>query len=477
MSLKVFSKIPGEVEDRIVALSLRNPDLGARRLLPLLQQDNISVSPSTVYNILKRKGLQTREKRLAKLDKTSIKPAPISQKSFTRIPLEVKERIVEVSLQHPDHGARRLVPLLKQQGIQVSVSSVYTILRRRGLQTHEKRFLALLSQDAVEIPSAPAIVIPTPVKETAAEDIEEKVPPPRVSLAPKAAVKRRMKRPWFLTFVNILLAVLLVSWGIYAVQKMSRAWRNPHGVFAVEPVMVRNSIEMESSARPLADYRIIWERNLFDSSKQKLQTPKKNIVLDTIATADKELGLRLIGTVVTDDPTKNLAIIYNTDTRQQDPYHEGDAAGEVLIKKVLRENVLITTKHGDKLLTVEIEQTRQPSKTYKMGQLKSTSSIRLDRAEVESPLDDIDQLLEKVTILPFKQDGQAAGFRLSKLPPKNILRKMGLRLRDVIVGVNGEAITDPDQASYVFQKLAQGGEVTLEIKRRGLARRIQLDIE
>jgi type II secretory pathway component PulC len=54
---------------------------------------------------------------------------------------------------------------------------------------------------------------------------------------------------------------------------------------------------------------------------------------------------------------------------------------------------------------------------------------------------------------------------------------MGLRSRDVIVGVNDEDITSPDQATEFFRTLGEGGEVTIKLKRRRRTRQIKLNIE
>jgi PDZ domain-containing secreted protein len=54
---------------------------------------------------------------------------------------------------------------------------------------------------------------------------------------------------------------------------------------------------------------------------------------------------------------------------------------------------------------------------------------------------------------------------------------MGLRSRDVIVGVDDDDITSPDQASDFFERLAAGDEVTIRVKRRRRTRQIKLNIE
>jgi hypothetical protein len=47
ITMKVASGIPDDIERRIVDLSLRHPDFGAKRLLPLLKDEEIDVSTST----------------------------------------------------------------------------------------------------------------------------------------------------------------------------------------------------------------------------------------------------------------------------------------------------------------------------------------------------------------------------------------------------------------------------------------------
>ncbi|HYA04140.1 MAG TPA: IS481 family transposase [Syntrophobacteria bacterium] len=62
------TKLPASVEQRVVELALEQPSFGDNRLVPLLEQEGIMVSESTVYNILCRNGLNTRYKRLLKLE-------------------------------------------------------------------------------------------------------------------------------------------------------------------------------------------------------------------------------------------------------------------------------------------------------------------------------------------------------------------------------------------------------------------------
>ena len=127
---KIPAKIPPRTAERIVAIALQNPELGARRLVPLLKKKRISVSATGIQNILRRHNLQTRQKRLARLagpSKKTRRPKSPPKKSTIKISDQIAARICGIALQNPELGAKRLVPLLEKQEIFASSSAVYRV--------------------------------------------------------------------------------------------------------------------------------------------------------------------------------------------------------------------------------------------------------------------------------------------------------------------------------------------------------------
>jgi type II secretion system protein C len=185
----------------------------------------------------------------------------------------------------------------------------------------------------------------------------------------------------------------------------------------------------------------------------------------------------------------------------------GDQAGKAKIKKILRNKVVITTDKGDLLLTIDEEdfgKGRKASSSQPRASTRLTSpqpgagtagydssvrqlprrrarSINIKQEEVAASLADTQQLMEKLSITPFVQDDQPAGFIIGKIPRGSVLTKMGLRNGYVVTQVNDTPITGPEQAAEFFRTLADGGEVTIQVKRsRGVrrrARQINLNIE
>jgi general secretion pathway protein C len=366
----------------------------------------------------------------------------------------------------------------------------------------EEEIPAPISASAVAISIPPAAEAPLPAEKPGHVPEHTAIAPPEAEPPParKALLKiPQIKSHWIFYPLYLLLFLLIGYLGFQAVQAIQMARLEADVVAASGPGGASPDVQLQASTRPLSDYQVIWQRNLFNIIPAKETEKKEEISLDKIALAKKDLGLELVGTVVADDPDLSRAIIDNRKTREQEAYREGDDAGKVKIKKILRNNVIITTANGDELLTVEITESPKGSASFAPSKsidslspsslnrpqsnarstqsLARTSSIKLKREEVETSLANVEALMEKVNVTPYMQGDQPSGFRISNIPADSVLRKMGLRSRDVIVGVDGDDITSPDQASEFFERLTAGDEVTIRVKRRRRTRQITLNIE
>ena len=594
---KAIAKITQKAEERIVGLSLQNPDFGAKRLVPLLKQKKISVSSSQIYSVLKRHGLQNRDARLKRLKEKATKPAQAPKASTADITPGVEERIVEISLQNPDFGAKRLLPLLEESGIDVSSSKIYSILKRQGLQSRELRRARIeelrLTEDTPTPEDAPATDITPEIENrivelslqnpdqgprrlagslegegiviassaiysllkrhgmqtrdlrqsrielerltegdfpAEADDVLDAVLQPAVAAEPEpaeaeivdvpgrhqtapaaaVAVKSPRGARWLFYLADLALLVLLLYLGYlgyHAVIDFKQTHFQPKVVAQVKPSSERPAEQPPKAVEPIDGYRKIWERNLFNIPEKLAAEPKPEVPIEKIALAQKNIGLKLVGTVVANDASYSRAIVHVTKTREQDAYRVGDQAGKAKIKKILRNKVIITTDKGDLLLTIDDEdygKGRKSSSSQQRASRRLTSpqpgadtmgydrsvmqlprrsirAINIKQEEVAASLADTNQLMEELSITPYMQDDGPAGFIISKIPRGSVLTKMGLRNGYVVTQINDTEITGPEQAADFFRTLADGGQVSIEVQRsRGARRRprkINLNIE
>lgn len=199
-----------------------------------------------------------------------------------------------------------------------------------------------------------------------------------------------MKRPW----IFILLAFVLVVY--FWVPTLLMVLEDKH-----EPVPdpISATTKPAVTRRPLDEYSIIAERNLFGTSQKKGSPTSEEmeaILLKRIPVAEKHLGLTLVGTVLGDDPDTSMAFIYSRSTRQQEPYYEGDRIGEVLVKRILRHNVVIETERGEEVLVMSFKGGSGGSSSGDVGlpnsssfSPKDSSLSSLEGEEDESSLTDL----------------------------------------------------------------------------------------
>jgi general secretion pathway protein C len=233
---------------------------------------------------------------------------------------------------------------------------------------------------------------------------------------------------------------------------------------------------------------MIWKQNLFNIAEEKAPVLKKKKVQKELPLASKDLGLKLVGTVVSDDPSLNRALIVNLIARTQGIYKEGNLINQTLIKKVLSDRIIINFGTGDKILKMRDpfsiatrmqEGYNSASQPVNIRNRKGTRhrSITLSRELVESALFDIKRALENVDVTSGVLFNRSTGFRITSIEPDTIYSQLGLRNRDIVLSVNGQKLIGPNQAENFFQEIRAGGSLDIKVRRRARTRHIHLTIE
>lgn len=180
--------------------------------------------------------------------------------------------------------------------------------------------------------------------------------------------------------------------------------------------------------------------------------------IPNIPPAGPDLGWSLVGTAVAVDPSESFAIMEYHSTGQQGAFQEGDRLGEMLIKKILPDGVVIDAGNGEELLSMGAGgRGRGPSPSQKVALLK--------RDEIDSRYRTYTQFRRDMPVRLHFEGGQPGGLLIDNIRPDSIFSQIGLQVGDVIVGVNGRSITVIRQTFLLYQALRAGGLISLQIKR------------
>jgi general secretion pathway protein C len=286
----------------------------------------------------------------------------------------------------------------------------------------------------------------------------------------------------YFMIVNGLLITAGVYFAVSAFYTISTAWLGPGEMPQAHSGKV--AFKQQDDSPPLSRYRAITNRNLFNT-RPGIEAPSQAINVDNLKKTD--LNLKLWGTVTGQD-RRAYAVIEDTKTRKQNLYRIGDSIQDATVKLILRQKVVLSVRDRDEILAMEeIGAAKKGSQSPRVAR-KSASppkmpvssyprQLTLKSDQIESALENLDQLMNQARIRPHIEDGRPAGISITGIKPNTIFRKMRLRNGDILTGVNGAPIETVEDAMGIFGDLTSASEVQIEIKRRGRKRILDYKIE
>ena len=276
----------------------------------------------------------------------------------------------------------------------------------------------------------------------------------------------------FTAIFNIFLTTAAIYFSVNVFYKLVTSRLDPG---PLTRIISRQVLSIEDiKQHSLSYYKTISERNLFNIEKKSEQ---KSNEVNIEALKQTELKLKLWGTV-TGNKNEIYAVIEDSKDKKQNLYRIGDTAQNAIVKKILREKVILNVNGKDEFLEMEeMYSSGKSIKRYGSPSAKISQKKVIKRSQIEKAVTNISQLMKQVKIRPHFEDGISDGLSLSGIRPNSIFRKMGLRNGDILVGVEGNTIESVDDALKLYESLKTSSSVTLEIKRHGRPQTINFNIE
>jgi type II secretion system protein C len=342
-----------------------------------------------------------------------------------------------------------------------------------------------------------------------AQEKTGKIPPPEpdlVPVLPRAAIAAAPVSPaplaqkkyewipgietWGFRAVNAALVCLIFYFG-WVIASMTlyspQIGEDPSATALLQPVEPPVSSKMGGKASPLARYHAVWDRNLFGVSRPSEKAARREkIDVDKVELAGTDVGLKLLGTVVASDPQLNSAVMEVASTRSQEILHEKERVGKAVIKLILRNTVIIETEDGRRRrlnTDDEVAKNSKPGQEWIETPKQSNvirddgSTLDVQRDEVPSSPSDVRSLIGDIRFAPQMVEGKMGGVSVGRLSAQNILYRMGLRSADVIKGVDDEEFDSAEGFQSFFERLAQGGDMTVLVERRGRLQKLKINIK
>jgi type II secretion system protein C len=189
--------------------------------------------------------------------------------------------------------------------------------------------------------------------------------------------------------------------------------------------------------------------------------------------AGRELGLSLLGTLA-GSPMISRAIIKDLKTNTVGLYRVGDTVSTARIDTIEKDIVVLLDMGQRKILSLWTSESKQNGSEHKLAYSsnadKSLRTAGADSIVMPKPVEraeqtNIDTMLRKAVIKPVSVNGQTEGLMITGVEDTAIAKKLGLKDGDVIRVVNGQRLTNKQQAYQVFKKAGAQPSVDLELSR------------
>ncbi|UCG38907.1 MAG: hypothetical protein JSV00_01340, partial [bacterium] len=250
--------------------------------------------------------------------------------------------------------------------------------------------------------------------------------------------------------------------------------------------MVVPEAALSSQLAAGSDFRVILDRNIFDvrvGSAPPAVPDRSAEDLDNLP--ETTLPLELIGTVVQVSGKGSFAIIQDTVTREQQIHFVGGEVREGVTVLSVARNRVVLLRQGREEVLEKADEAGSPEPARSRSRLPrpaaaptpgagseaiavrkvGDSSFILDKREVEGVLQDFNQLLTQIRVVPHFADGKPDGFKVFNIRPGSLFAQLGMVNGDIIKRVNGLDITGPEQALQMFQQLRDESQVTVDLER------------
>jgi hypothetical protein len=112
-----------------------------------------------------------------------------------------------------------------------------------------------------------------------------------------------------------------------------------------------------------------------------------------------------------------------------------------------------------------------------MGRAGETGSSDTPDYTVKAKLRDVEQVLRRATIKPYRVGGQTIGLRMTRLEKIKSAKSLGIESGDVIRSVNGHRLTSKKKAYQVFKKARSKPNMRVEFLRGNEVNRLLISFK
>ncbi|MEX0975804.1 MAG: type II secretion system protein GspC [Woeseia sp.] len=211
------------------------------------------------------------------------------------------------------------------------------------------------------------------------------------------------------------------------------------------------------------DFQSIADAHLFGVASAEAPPPVSESLADLEET---RLNLSLKGTIAAADGAQSIAII--ADTRNEEKVYAIDdvVVPGATLHAVFADRVVLNRSGVLEVLKLpqDFPTSAQP---VRRATPVATRTTEANPSIQEAITANATKLADVIRPTPYFVAGQQQGYRVYPGRDRRQFAALGLRPGDLIKDIDGQALTDPQQAMEIFQNLGSADQVSVTVERNG----------
>ncbi len=259
-----------------------------------------------------------------------------------------------------------------------------------------------------------------------------------------------------------LLLVIAIAW-----QLARMVWLLIPGPAAGDPVAVtpaeRSAAAATARGAGQPDVQAIADAHLFGVASVEAPPPVSESLDDLEET---RLNLSLKGTIAAADGVQSIAII--ADTRNEEKVYAIDdvVVPGATLHAVYADRVVLNRSGALEVLKLP-QDFPTSSQPVRRATPVATRTTEANPSIQEAITANATKLADVIRPTPYFVAGQQQGYRVYPGRDRRQFAALGLRPGDLIKDIDGQALTDPQQAMEIFQNLGSADQVSVTVERNG----------
>ena len=266
-----------------------------------------------------------------------------------------------------------------------------------------------------------------------------------------------------------------------------------------QPIPAREDIEPTEEVKPIKQAALkinvkkIYEDDLFGTYKKEFEPPKEPSIVEPfprppkpkIAQEPKQpaptffdpLNVTLKGiTVLSNNSTKNRAIIADNKTNVERVYKEGDTVSDAQLARILPHKIILLRSNGQQEVLYLRERDAQDDTSYQA--LNDWDSIitkegdnhyTIDKHLFTQRIPSLAHFIDILDITTLYKKGASIGCRIGTVEDNAFARSLGLQKSDIILAINSIPTKSKEGRFSIYTKikeLSPGDTITVTLQRQ-----------